>query len=113
MHEMSLAESVLQIIEESARTRGFRRVHTVVLEIGALAAVEPDAMRFCFDAVTRGSIAEGARLEIIETPGEGRCAGCNKTVLLCEQFGLCPECGGARVEITGGNEMRVKDLEVE
>jgi len=113
MHEMSLAESVLQIIEESACTQNFQRVHTVVLEIGVLAAVEPDAMRFCFDAVTRGSIAEGARLEILNKPGEGWCADCGKTVPLCEQFGLCPECGGAHIEITGGNEMRVKDLEVE
>lgn len=113
MHEMSLAESVLQIIEDAARTQDFRRVRTVVLEIGALAAVEPDAMRFCFDAVTHGSIAEGARLEILDKPGEGWCAECNKTVLLCDRFGLCPECGGAHVEITGGNEMRIKDLEVE
>ena len=113
MHEMSLAESVLQIIEESARAQNFQRVRTVVLEIGALSAVEPDAMRFCFDAVTSGSIADGARLEILDKPGEGWCAGCNKTVLLRERFGLCPECGGTRVEITGGNEMRVKDLEVE
>ena len=113
MHEMSLAENVLQIIEDAARTQNFQRVRTVVLEIGALAAVEPDAMRFCFDAVTRGSIAEGARLEILDKPGEGWCAECNKTVLLQEQYGFCPECGGAHVEITGGNEMRVKDLEVE
>ena len=113
MHELSLAESVLQLIEDAAHTQKFRHVRTVVLEIGALAAVEPDAMRFCFDAVTRGSIAEGARLEILGKPGEGWCAGCKKTVLLCEQCGLCTECGSARVEITGGNEMRVKDLEVE
>ncbi len=113
MHEMSLAENMLQIIEESARTQNFQRVRTVVLEIGALSAVEPDAMRFCFDAVTRGSIAEGARLEILDRPGEGWCTECSKTVLLRERFGLCPECGGARVEITSGNEMRVKELEVE
>ena len=113
MHEMSLAESVLQIIEELARVQNFRRVRAVVLEIGELAAVEPDAMRFCFDAVTSGSIAEGARLEIFGKPGTGWCEKCNKTVLLQERFGLCPECGSERVEITGGDEMRVKELEVE
>jgi hydrogenase nickel incorporation protein HypA/HybF len=113
MHEMSLAESVLQLIEDAARTQKFRRVRTVVLEIGALAAVEPDAMHFCFDAVTRGSIAEGARLEILDKPGEGWCNECGKMVLLRERFGLCPECGGTRVKITGGNEMRVQELEVE
>ncbi len=113
MHEMSLAESVLQIIEDTAHAQQFTHVRTVVLEIGALSAVEPEAMRFCFDAVTRGSMAEGAKLEIIEIPGTGWCMECGKSVTLNERYGLCPHCGDARVEITGGNELRVKDLEVE
>lgn len=113
MHEMSLAENALQIIEDAARTQNFRRVRTVVLEIGKLAAVEAEAMRFCFDAVTRGSIAEGAQLEIIETPGAGRCQACGMTVAMQEQYGLCPECGSPRLEVVAGNQMRIKDLEVE
>ena len=113
MHEMSLAESVLQIIQESAQAQNFQHVRAVTLEIGKLAAVEPDAMRFCFDAVTSGSIAEGARLEIIETPGEGHCAACGKTVAMLEQYDLCPECGSECLQIASGNKMRVKDLEVE
>jgi hydrogenase nickel incorporation protein HypA/HybF len=113
MHEMSLAESVLQIVEDAAQARQFSRVRTVVLEIGSLAAVEPEAMRFCFDAVTRGTLAEDALLEIVETPGAGWCLDCARTVPLQEQFALCPECGGGRVQITAGSEMRVKELEVE
>ena len=68
MHEMSLAEGVLQLIEDSARQEEFSKVTTVWLEIGQLAGVEVEAMRFCFDAVTRGSLAEGANLEIIRLP---------------------------------------------
>lgn len=113
MHEMSLAESVLQIIEDAARVQNFRRVRTVVLEIGKLAAVEAEAMRFCFDAVTRSSIAEGAQLEIIETPGTGRCLVCGMAVAMREQYGLCPECGSPRLEIVAGNRMRIKEMEVE
>lgn len=113
MHEMSLAESVLQIIEDSARAQNFQRVRHVTLEIGQLAAVEPEAMRFCFDAVTRGSLAEGARLEIVETPGAGRCFDCGKTAPMQEKYGLCPHCGSARLEVVAGKEMRVKDLGVE
>ncbi|CAG1014749.1 Hydrogenase maturation factor HybF [Anaerolineales bacterium] len=113
MHEMSLAESVLQIIEDASRTRQFRRVRTVVLEIGALAAVEPEAMRFAFDAVVRGTLADGARLELIEIPGQGRCTACGMRVALQEQYGLCPECGSPRIEIVAGMQMRVKDLVVE
>lgn len=109
---MSLAESALQIIEDAARSQGFTKVKTVWLEIGQLAAVEPDAMRFCFDAVTGGSLAEGARLEIIETPGAGRCESCGNTVAMQQQYGLCPECGSPHLQIVAGHQMRVKDLEV-
>ena len=113
MHEMSLAESVLQILQESARAQNFQRVRSVVLEIGKLSAVEPDAMRFCFDSVMRGTLAEGAELQIIETPGAGCCLTCGATLAMQEQYGLCPDCGSPRLQITAGNQMRVKDLSVE
>ncbi len=109
---MSLAEGVLQLIEDAARQQEFSRVSTVWLEIGQLAGVEVEAMRFCFDAVTRGSLAEGARLEIIATPGSGWCMPCAQTVALAEVYGACPLCGQHQVQVTGGTEMRVKELEV-
>ena len=112
MHEMSLAEGVLQLIEDAARQQEFSRVTAVRLEIGELAGVEVEAMRFCFDAVTRGSLAEGARLEIVATPGSGWCTQCSATVALNEAFGACPLCGGFQVQVTGGTEMRVSELEV-
>lgn len=116
MHEMSLAEGVLQIVEDAARKAGddgFARVKTVFIEIGQLSSVEPDSMRFCFDAVTRGTLAEGARLEVIEVPGEGWCFTCSKTVPLAVLYDPCPACGSYPVQATGGTEMRVKELEVE
>jgi len=113
MHEISLAEGVLQLIEDSALRQKFSKVTTVWLEIGQLAAVEVEAMRFCFDAVARGSVAEGAQLEIVATPGAGQCLQCAATVALSEAFAACPQCGGYQVQVTGGTEMRVKELEVE
>lgn len=113
MHEMSLAESMLQIIEDHARKDGFAHVKTVRLEIGRLAGVEIEAMRFCFDAVTRGSIAEGAALEIVATPGSGWCMQCEQAVPLSEMYGSCPRCGGYQVQVSGGTEMRIRELEVE
>ena len=112
MHEMSLAEGVLQLIEDAARKDPFNKVSTVWLEIGQLSGVEPDAMVFCFDAVTRGSVAEGARLEIIATPGQGWCSACAQSVLIAEVFGECPHCGGYPLQVTAGTDMRVKELEV-
>lgn len=113
MHEMSLCESILQIIEESARAQGFRRVKTVWLEIGELSGVEVEAMRFGFDAVTQGSMAEGARLEIVETPGVAWCMQCQKPVSAHRRFDPCPECGGFQLQVTGGDQMQIKELEVE
>ncbi|MBI5006189.1 MAG: hydrogenase maturation nickel metallochaperone HypA [Nitrosomonadales bacterium] len=113
MHEMSLAEGVLQIIEDSAKAQNFRRVKTVWLEIGQLAGVEVEAMRFCFDAVMRDSVAQGAKLEIVATPGQAWCMDCAATVQVQALYDICPQCGGARLQVTGGNEMRVKELEVE
>jgi hydrogenase nickel incorporation protein HypA/HybF len=113
MHEMSLAEGVLQLVEETAQRERAERVKLVVLEIGRLSSVEPDALRFCFEAVTHGSIAHGAALEIVEVPGCGWCMVCAETVPMTESFGACPQCGSYQVQPTGGTEMRVKEIEIE
>ena len=110
MHEMSIAEGVLGIVREAARSNGLSRVNAVRLEIGALAAVEPAALRFCFDAVTRGSLAEGCALDIGEVGGEAWCFGCCETVPLGARGDPCPRCGRGALAVTGGTEMRVKDI---
>lgn len=110
MHEMSIAESVLGIVEESARREGLGRVSEVRLEIGRLAAVETESLRFCFGAVVRGSIADGAVLEIEEMPGTAWCFGCSVTVPLASRGDSCPRCGGGPLQVNGGTGMRVKDL---
>ena len=113
MHEMSLAEGVLQLVTDTARREAATRVKTVVLEIGKLSAVEPEALKFCFDIVTHGSIAQGAVLEIITVPGAGRCMLCGETVAMEARYDACPKCGSYQVQTTGGSEMRVKEIEIE
>jgi len=110
---MSLAESMLQIIEDAARKQGFTRVKTVWLEIGQLACVEKESLCFSFDVVTRGSIAQQARLEIVETAGQGWCEKCASEVPIAALYEACPKCGCYQVRVTGGDAMRVKELEVE
>jgi hydrogenase nickel incorporation protein HypA/HybF len=91
----------------------FRRVKTVWLEIGALSGVEPEAIAFCFDAVARGSVAEGARLEIAPVAGRGTCIECGGDVPLANRFDACTRCGAYGVQPHAGLEMRVKELEVD
>ncbi|TAJ80736.1 MAG: hydrogenase maturation nickel metallochaperone HypA [Gallionellaceae bacterium] len=113
MHEMSLAEGIVQLVEDTVRADGCGKVKAVWLEIGQLAAVEQEALRFCFDAVASDTLAEGARLEIIETPGRGWCKKCEIHISVSALYEPCPMCGDFQVQVTGGNEMRVKELEVE
>ena len=113
MHEMSLAEGILQILEDAAARQGFKRVTEVRLEVGALAGVEIDALSFCLDVVLKDSIAEGARIELEKLPGTGYCLGCGETVPINALYEACPKCGSYQVQATGGTEMRVKDLLVE
>jgi hydrogenase nickel incorporation protein HypA/HybF len=113
MHEMSLAEGVLQLVGEAAVREGAQQVKLVVLEIGRLSSVEPEALRFCFAAVTRGTIAQDAALEIIDIPGAGTCIACGATVPMTEQWGECPACGGGFLQPSAGTEMRVREIEIE
>ncbi len=113
MHEMSIAEGILQIVEDAATQQGFKRVTEVRLEIGALSGVEIEALTFCLDVVLKNGIAEGARIELEKVPGTGYCLGCGETVPVLALYDACPKCGSYQVQATGGTEMRVKDLLVE
>lgn len=113
MHEMSLCEGVMQVIEDHAKAQGFSRVAAVWLEIGGLAGVEIESMRFCFDVVSKGTLADQARLEIIDVPGEAWCMQCEKTVQVKQCFEACPDCGSYQLQVTGGEQMMIKELEVD
>ena len=113
MHEMALAESMLEIVEAAARKHGATRVSAVRLEIGALSHVAVDALRFCFEAVTRGSLAEGAALDIESTPGEAWCMPCGTAVPLAQVGEPCPRCGSYQLQVSRGEDMRVKDIAID
>lgn len=113
MHEMALAEGVLQIVEQAVTETGCTRVKEIRLEIGALAGVEVEALRFCMDAVLRRGPAEGAAVVFETLPGRGWCLQCGDNVEIAALYEACPRCGSYQVQPTGGTEMRVKDLLVE
>lgn len=112
MHEMSLCEGIRQVIEDQARTHAIKAVKVVRVEIGRFAGVEKPALEFAFDVVMRGSVAEGARLEMLDLPGRAMCYDCVKEVEIAGRLDPCPDCGGGKLMPVGGDEMRIKDLEV-
>jgi hydrogenase nickel incorporation protein HypA/HybF len=113
MHEVSLIENVVAIVDDARRTQGFAKVRMIRLQLGALSHAAPEALRFCFDAVTCGTIAEGAALVIEMIPGQGRCATCGEVVMMEQRFAGCPLCASPVVSVISGDSVRVLDLEVE
>jgi hydrogenase nickel incorporation protein HypA/HybF len=107
MHELGITRSVIAICTEHANGA---RIKRVTLEIGKLSAILPDAVRFCFDICAKGTIVEGAELEIIEIPGLAICCTCRQEVHLTQPFGRC-DCGGTDLEQIKGHELKVKEME--
>jgi hydrogenase nickel incorporation protein HypA/HybF len=110
MHEMSITQGIIDICESHA---GGRRVLSVDVEIGELSSVVPDAVAFCFEACSQDTLLQGARLTIVRIPGSGLCLDCGAETPLTAIFGACQHCGSYKVRIVTGEEMRVREIEVE
>lgn len=108
VHEMALTQSVVDTVCEHAAGR---RVHSVLLEVGALTAVVPEAMRFCFELATEGTAADGARLDVDVRPGSARCRACDAEFELQDLILLCA-CGSTDVEVLAGRDLRIMSMEV-
>jgi hydrogenase nickel incorporation protein HypA/HybF len=105
---MAITQSVVDAVCEHAAGR---RVHSVRLEVGALCAVVPDSMQFCFELATQGTVADGARLDVDLQPGTARCRTCQREFELPDLILLC-RCGSADVEVMTGRDLRILSMEV-
>jgi hydrogenase nickel incorporation protein HypA/HybF len=106
MHELSITRNIVAIVCERANGA---KVTQVTLEVGKLSAVIPDAIRFCFDVVAQGTVLEGARLEVIEVPGRGRCRVCGLDVELRQWVERCA-CGSSDLDRLTGEELTIKQM---
>jgi hydrogenase nickel incorporation protein HypA/HybF len=109
MHEFGITQNIVAIATDHAQGIPVTRV---TLEIGMLSAVMAEAIRFCFDVCSQGTVLEGATLDIIEIPGRARCQDCGAETLIDQPFGLCESCDSSHLSIIAGEELRIKELEV-
>jgi hydrogenase nickel incorporation protein HypA/HybF len=110
MHEMSLAGGILRVVEQARQREPFGRVSRLRLQAGALAGVELSALRFALEAMAPGTVLAGADFQIDETPGRAFCLGCGESVAIASRTDDCPRCGSARLQPTGGTELKVLEL---
>jgi len=108
MHELSISQGIVESVCDAVPDG---RVLVVTLEIGKLSGVVPDAVRFCFDECARGTRLEGARLDIVDVLGRGRCSSCEQELDMEELITSCP-CGNLALEILRGQELRIRSVEV-
>lgn len=113
MHEYSIAQGIMQTVLAEAEKAKAQKVVKVSLKIGDLTGVFPDSLSFCFELLSKGTIAEGAALNIEKVPIRGYCPHCNKTFLIEDNNYFCQYCNNLKIELTSGRELQIDHLEVE
>jgi hydrogenase nickel incorporation protein HypA/HybF len=113
MHEVGIMESALDTVFRELRARGGQRVHRIVLRVGAVSGVEPEALKFAFEAVAPDTAAAGAVLEIELAPARAFCAPCAEEFVVASTFIFtCPRCGRPSGEIRAGRELELQRMEI-
>ena len=111
MHEISLMMSVIETVCQTAEAHQAEKVSCIRLTVGEKSGVVAEALRFAFDTVTRGTLAQGAELIIEEIPFMGQCLECGR-VFRCQDFLVCAECGGLG-KLISGKELQLTSIEID
>jgi hydrogenase nickel incorporation protein HypA/HybF len=112
MHEMSVAENILEIVRHNFKQEIHGSVRTITVRVGELAGVVPESLEFCFQAITQGTPFQNASLRIDRIPLEGRCDRCGKTTVMEEVFSPCSHCDNQTLTLLSGRELQVVEFEV-
>ena len=112
MHEVSLMQDTIILATSQARQAGAQRIHRIMMRVGALSGAVPDTLEFAFDIVAKGTMAEGATLEIERVPIRCYCPTCGQEFEPADFVCECPVCGQPSTEIRCGRELQLTSLEV-
>ncbi len=112
MHEVSIMAEAVRMAVETARTSGGARVTGLKLRVGTLSGAVPEAMRFAFDVICRGTLAEGAWLEIETVPAACWCAACRAEFACVDLVNECPRCRNVSGELRRGRELEIAAVEI-
>ncbi len=112
MHELSLVLEIIDIAEEEVKKAHARQVDAIDLEVGSMAGIEIEALKFSWDVAVKDTILEKAERTIDQIQAIARCSNCRYEYVVYEPFAPCPICKEVLVEYLKGKELRVKSLVV-
>jgi hydrogenase nickel incorporation protein HypA/HybF len=112
MHEVGLMQDTIDLATTAAREAGAERIHRIRLRIGRLAGVEAEAMRFAFAAVTQGTLADGAVLDIDPVEVVCHCRACDRPFTPTDYIFACPWCAAITSDVRQGREIELVAVEV-
>ncbi|MDR0513557.1 MAG: hydrogenase maturation nickel metallochaperone HypA [Coriobacteriaceae bacterium] len=113
MHELGIMTGVMEAVELSARDAGADKVLKVSLSVGLMTEAIEDALRFAFEALSEGTLCEGATLEVAMVAPRSTCLECGAEYAHDRFHMLCPECGGFATKLIAGKELRIDSIEVD
>ncbi|MFM7470316.1 MAG: hydrogenase maturation nickel metallochaperone HypA [Nodosilinea sp. LVE1205-7] len=108
MHELSLTQTIIDRVLETAAGQPVQRI---VLEVGQLSGVLPESIAFCFAACTAQTPLADAQLDLVVTPGRGRCRDCGHELELEVPYGICELCDSLAIAVIAGQSLVIKTLE--
>lgn len=113
LHEMSIAQSVIDIVKEEMVNNHAAVLRSIHLRIGEMAAVVPESLSFCFEVITKGTELDGAELIMDVVPLRGFCRSCEKEFRIENYAFSCPECDSTEIDTLSGQELSIVEIEVD
>lgn len=110
MHELSIAQSIVEIAEDYAQKEQASKVKELELSIGTMAGIEFDSLEFALSVCTKGTCLEEAHIQIEKVQARARCLDCDSDFDVVHLFDGCPICKGYRTMLLCGKELKVKSL---
>jgi hydrogenase nickel incorporation protein HypA/HybF len=113
MHELAVCQALIEQVERVARQNDARRVVSIVITVGPLSGVEPQLLEHAYPLAAAGTIAEHASLVVETVPVRVRCRACGAETDAQANAIVCGSCGDWQVDVTGGEEMLLRRVEIE
>jgi len=113
MHEFGIAQNIFDAVSKEIENREVSKVISIKLEIGKLTAIVPSALEFCFESLAEGTLMDGVELIFIDIPLKMKCKECGTIYEVEDYYCICPECSSIEYELISGDELIIKQIEVE